>query len=201
MFTQRLIATVTIAACLFAAAPAHAQERVVIEDAPSADRFAEMLFGAPPPAGLKMRGIVMHAAQAGTQSGQERASTARSSAAPTLEPASGAGTPSIVAAPVKFDFNSAEIPADFVPTLSSLAEALKRPQAAGKTLVVSGHTDPVGEAGYNEALSQDRADAVAQFLVERGVPQSRLVTIGRGERDLLSPSDHRLNRRVEFEAR
>jgi peptidoglycan-associated lipoprotein len=44
-----------------------------------------------------------------------------------------------------------------------------------------GHADPRGEVEYNFGLGQERAGSVAEFLKERGVPSSRMVTSSRGE--------------------
>ncbi len=155
---------------------ATAQDRVVIDETPTADEFATMLFGDGPPPGVKMRGIAMH---------------------------DGAGAPSepaVVAAPVNFAFNSADIPPEFEGVLASLAQAMLQPQAQGRMVIVAGHTDPVGGAAYNLALSERRAQAVAAYLIQLGVPAGRIQPVGMGEQALLSPEDNALNRRVEFQA-
>lgn len=70
-------------------------------------------------------------------------------------------------------------------------------------LRVTGHTDNVGNDAYNLQLSQRRAKAVVDFLVERGIDRNRLSFEGYGETrpvaDNSSPQGRRLNRRVEFE--
>jgi hypothetical protein len=67
---------------------------------------------------------------------------------------------------------------------------------------VIGHTDTVGSAAYNLALSERRAARVADQLIRRGVPATDIVTVGRGEEDLLVPTadgvDEPRNRRVEI---
>jgi hypothetical protein len=69
-------------------------------------------------------------------------------------------------------------------------------------IVVTGHTDTVGSAAYNLALSERRAAMVADELIRRGVPATDIVTVGRGEEDLLVPTadgvDEPRNRRVEI---
>jgi OOP family OmpA-OmpF porin len=46
---------------------------------------------------------------------------------------------------------------------------------------VVGHTDDVGDDAYNQELSEQRAAAVRDYLVETGVDASKIVTIGAGE--------------------
>ena len=49
------------------------------------------------------------------------------------------------------------------------------------TISIEGHTDNTGSASYNQSLSQRRANAVADVLMNNGVPPVRLRTFGRGE--------------------
>ncbi|MEO0465170.1 MAG: OmpA family protein [Pseudomonadota bacterium] len=67
---------------------------------------------------------------------------------------------------------------------------------------IGGHTDKVGDALFNQRLSERRAQSVRQFLVERGVPASILVAIGYGESDPIDTRDNEeayaANRRTEF---
>lgn len=70
------------------------------------------------------------------------------------------------------------------------------------TIQIIGHTDNTGDAGYNQTLSVQRANAVADVLLESGVPIGRITTVGRGEdqpiASNLSPEGRALNRRVEI---
>lgn len=70
------------------------------------------------------------------------------------------------------------------------------------TIQIIGHTDNTGEAGYNQTLSERRANAVADVLLDAGIPFSRVATIGRGENapvaSNLSPEGRAQNRRVEI---
>lgn len=67
---------------------------------------------------------------------------------------------------------------------------------------ISGHTDNVGDAGYNKTLSQDRANAVVEYLVSNGVDASRFESKGYGMdkpvADNTTEEGRALNRRVEF---
>ena len=62
---------------------------------------------------------------------------------------------------------------------------------------VGGHTDTQGSEQYNQQLSQRRADAVKNVLVQQGVNPSRIRTVGYGESQPIS-SNHATNRRVEI---
>ena len=72
-------------------------------------------------------------------------------------------------------------------------------------VLVIGHTDTMGDADANDALSAQRADRVKGFLVGIGIPAERIRTGGRGERELLVPTDDNVdeprNRRVEINVR
>jgi len=70
------------------------------------------------------------------------------------------------------------------------------------TFDIVGHTDDVGERDNNVRLSQERAEAVKKWLVDRGVAESRLTTRGAGPDEPLVPNtnaaNRQKNRRVEF---
>ena len=70
---------------------------------------------------------------------------------------------------------------------------------------IGGHTDKVGDAIINQHLSETRAQAVLQYLVDRGVPAGSLRAVGYGEAELLDTGDteaaHARNRRTEFTVR
>jgi hypothetical protein len=80
------------------------------------------------------------------------------------------------------------------------AAAAEYQQTGAAQITVTGHTDTVGSAAYNLQLSERRAEAVANELIRRGVPATDIVTVGRGEEDLLVPTadgvDEPRNRRV-----
>jgi len=67
---------------------------------------------------------------------------------------------------------------------------------------LGGHTDDVGAAAANKTLSQNRADAVSTFLIEKGIPEERLTTKGYGTEKPLASNDSEegraQNRRTEF---
>ncbi|MDZ7639732.1 MAG: OmpA family protein [Bryobacterales bacterium] len=74
--------------------------------------------------------------------------------------------------------------------------------APGIVVQVEGHTDNTGDAGKNQELSEKRAAAVGNFLVEQGMPASNITSVGYGETRPLAANNSRdgreLNRRVEL---
>lgn len=103
--------------------------------------------------------------------------------------------------PILFAPNSAEILDDSFPILDSAVEILLA-NPAGR-VEIQGHTDSDGPAEVNLDLSQRRADAVRDYLVEQGVDPARLNATGYGETALKidpedSDDDKALNRRIEF---
>lgn len=101
---------------------------------------------------------------------------------------------------VSFDFGKADIKPAFRSSLDKLAQLLLK---YDRTVVhVVGHTDSVGSDGYNQELSERRAQSVGDYLANYGVPRERLRTEGRGERepraDNATEAGRQLNRRVEL---
>jgi outer membrane protein OmpA-like peptidoglycan-associated protein len=101
---------------------------------------------------------------------------------------------------VLFEVNSYRLKQELIPTLDSIATYLRK---QSKTSVnVSGHTDNTGKEDYNLTLSSQRAEVVAEFLLERGVDPERVNFIGMGSSQPILPNDtpagRRKNRRVEI---
>src|SRR3954469_16700895 len=80
---------------------------------------------------------------------------------------------------INFEFNSS-ILSDGYPSLLRLAELLS--QHRDYKVKVTGHTDYVGSAAYNDRLALKRADAVKAFLVKYGVADNQVTTTGDGKR-------------------
>jgi outer membrane protein OmpA-like peptidoglycan-associated protein len=72
-------------------------------------------------------------------------------------------------------------------------------------VVVVGHTDRVGSAAYNDALSLRRAERVRNGLAQMGIPRAQISVAGRGEREPLVVTQDEVaeprNRRVEITVR
>jgi outer membrane protein OmpA-like peptidoglycan-associated protein len=78
-------------------------------------------------------------------------------------------------------------------------------QRKAPEIVVTGHTDTMGDPTYNDQLSLDRAKAVSKLFVARGFPAASISVAGRGQREPLMPTplnkSEPLNRRVEITVR
>jgi len=100
---------------------------------------------------------------------------------------------------ILFAFDSAAVEAGLRDDLASMAGVLNR--YPDSVVVITGHTDNVGDADYNLDLSKRRAGSVASELFANAVAPSRIQTIGRGEdapvATNLTPEGRRQNRRVE----
>lgn len=80
---------------------------------------------------------------------------------------------------VLFGFNQAELTPAGQQRLDDLA---KNAQGANvEQVVLTGHADRIGSENYNKELSEKRAQAVADYLAQRGVDRSRLKVEGKGE--------------------
>jgi outer membrane protein OmpA-like peptidoglycan-associated protein len=96
---------------------------------------------------------------------------------------------------VFFDFDSATLKPGAHAEIGRVADILTRyPQT---TIRVEGHTDATGPETYNQQLSERRAEAVKNALVQRGVDPRRVYTVGFGESQPIS-SNNAVNRRVNI---
>lgn len=102
---------------------------------------------------------------------------------------------------IKFEFNSARIAPAAISDLEALGKALSDPALKGSSIVLAGHTDAVGGEQINKDLSERRAEAVKQYLIEKyGLAADHLMTVGYGKTRLKSKGSPRAaeNRRVEI---
>ncbi len=101
---------------------------------------------------------------------------------------------------ITFDYNSADISAKSLASVQALGKALSSPDLKGSTFIVAGHTDAAGSDGYNQDLSERRADSIKRYLTDKfGIAGADLVTVGYGESKLKDPSQPlaEANRRVQ----
>jgi len=112
--------------------------------------------------------------------------------------------PPKVAIRIHFATDSAAIQGKHnIAQLDELGKALSSPAMRGRVFSIEGHTDKRGEAAYNLRLSQQRSQAVVDYLVRKhSVDQKQLQANGQGEYFLLDQGDsdeaHAKNRRVEI---
>jgi outer membrane protein OmpA-like peptidoglycan-associated protein len=101
---------------------------------------------------------------------------------------------------VLFATGRSELQGGAVRNLDQLAAFLR--QYPERTAIIEGHTDSVGSASSNLALSQRRADAVVQYLIRQGVDANRLRATGLGQGYPVAGNDttsgRQQNRRVEI---
>lgn len=122
--------------------------------------------------------------------------------APTPAPLPEPQEKKLVLRGVQFDFDSAKIRDDARPILDEAVETLKEHPSV--RVSVEGHTDAIGSEAYNQRLSERRAQAVADYLVARGIEQTRLSVKGFGETQPVASNEtaegRAQNRRVELRA-
>jgi OmpA-OmpF porin, OOP family len=102
---------------------------------------------------------------------------------------------------VDFDFNSAVIKPSSYRTIGAIADALHNPILLGYGFLVIGHTDSVGGRQYNVGLSQRRAEAIRDALIDPfNVNPGALEAVGMGEEQLRDPAHPTsgVNRRVQL---
>jgi len=101
---------------------------------------------------------------------------------------------------VTFDFNKATLKQESESVLTRAYNAMTaNPDVQ---VEISGHTDNVGSQEYNQTLSLERAEAVRNWLVNKGIASNRMKTVGRGENEPVASNDtdagRAENRRIEF---
>lgn len=101
---------------------------------------------------------------------------------------------------ITFAHDDATLNSAFLGSLNQLAATMR--QYGETTIIVAGHTDSTGQAAYNQALSERRADAVRSYLASQGVSNSRIQTVGYGMRQPIASNATEAgraeNRRVEL---
>jgi len=101
---------------------------------------------------------------------------------------------------VLFDTDRAELRVGAAPTIDRVAEFLR--EYKERNVLIEGHTDARGSDAYNAQLSQQRANAVREALLDRGTADSRIRTRGLGEAYPVASNNTQAgmqqNRRVEI---
>ena len=107
----------------------------------------------------------------------------------------------VIQADALFDFDKSVLRPD---GRKSIDDALAKLKGVDLELVIAtGHTDSIGSDAYNQKLSERRAAAVKDYLVSKGIPASKITTIGKGESQPVATNKtaegRQKNRRVDIE--
>jgi OOP family OmpA-OmpF porin len=130
------------------------------------------------------RGFAVHPAVPAGKAGTPASLKADGSAKPV------AATHASINEEILFGLNSAEIHPMSKEALSQIAQALAAPQLKDAKILVEGHTDGTGTPERNLVLSQERAEAVRNYLVnEAGISPDRLSAVGKGQSEPIDPSN------------
>lgn len=106
---------------------------------------------------------------------------------------------------IYYDFDDDKILPSSEPDLTYILELMQ--EYPEMVVELGSHTDAQGQEGYNQTLSQRRAQSAVNWIQQRGIDVSRLVAKGYGESNILnqcqngvkcSDDEHRFNRRTEF---
>lgn len=99
-----------------------------------------------------------------------------------------------------FDFDKATLRPESSNELERLTKLLN--DVPTLKIEISGHTDSKGADAYNKTLSNNRAKAVVDYLISKGIAADRLTSVGYGEEQPIDSNDteegRQMNRRTEF---
>ncbi len=101
---------------------------------------------------------------------------------------------------INFDLDKAEIRSDSIPVLNNIITVMKKNPAL--RLKIAGHTCNIGSEVYNDKLSDRRANAAKDYLVDHGADENSIITEGYGYEMPIKANDtekgREMNRRAEF---
>ena len=104
-----------------------------------------------------------------------------------------------LAADSTFAFNKAALTGAARTTLDQAVIAKMGNCATIDSLIITGHTDRLGSQGYNQKLSEKRADAVKAYLLGKGVKAANVETMGAGKTQPIKGCDDKLGRKKLIE--
>ena len=107
----------------------------------------------------------------------------------------------VIQADALFDFDKSVVRPD---GKKNIDDAMAKLAGVDVEMVIAtGHTDSVGTEAYNQKLSERRAAAVKEYLVSKGIPASKITTLGKGESQPVATNKtkegRQKNRRVDIE--
>jgi outer membrane protein OmpA-like peptidoglycan-associated protein len=95
---------------------------------------------------------------------------------------------------IHFETDKATIKPESYGLLNDLVEQMQKKPAL--SIEITGHTDDVGEAGYNQALSERRATSVRDYMASKGISANRIKTQGKGESQPKVTNNSDVNRAI-----
>ena len=203
---RRSLCLIAAMACLWAADTAISPRTASAQADPATQRLIDQLrprMGS----GTGTRGLMRppQSAEPTGEPGPAGALTSPAARPPSRPPvATTTAPPDVPAASITVNFSTGSamlLPGAFAP-LHALGQALSSPTLSASRFRIEGHTDTVGSAEENRALSERRATTVRDFLIERfRIDPARIVTQGLGESQLLvatpDETSQARNRRVQ----
>jgi len=98
-----------------------------------------------------------------------------------------------------FDFDSSALRDNAEENLAEFAESMQ--EFEDTNILIVGHTDSKGSESYNQELSERRSKSAADYVIQRGIDDSRIMTTGKGESEPVASNEteegRQQNRRVE----
>lgn len=212
IWRSTLLAALGMVAVSVAHAQSSGEKAAYVDGKASAAQIRSMMLGASMEKGVVFGAPAGGAAESGAEKGV-RPDTI-SDSRPTQPPVTGvkpdvgattqaAGCPpdtKSLAMPLYFELNSAQLSGETRRLLGEFASVVRSPEFSKCRFLVIGHTDARGGEAHNQALSEQRAEAVRTYLVKNEVTSSRLIPVGKGKREPYDEADpySERNRRVEF---
>ena len=175
------LTSLTCLLCVCVAMPVAAQTPV-----PSTEKMIEQLK-APRTRSLRNLSVEEVPAQGGPAATQALATPSQSES--TTEQAVALSSRPSLSLLIQFDFNSARVRPESQQALANLSQALQSAELLSSRFAVEGHTDAKGSADYNQKLSEQRAQAVRDFLKTKGVDEDRLLATGKGAAELANSAE------------
>jgi outer membrane protein OmpA-like peptidoglycan-associated protein len=174
--------------------PSRSMRNLMVRQRPDAAASA----ATSPPAATVGAAAPVPADNTTTQAAQAAAGDAGSQPTGTVAAPVPPGPAPSLSLAIQFESNSSRVRPESGPVLGNLVAALQSPELKASRFAIEGHTDAVGSAARNLALSQERADEVRLYLVALGVHPSRLKAVGKGATQPANPLDPlaAANRRV-----
>ncbi|HXF77856.1 MAG TPA: OmpA family protein [Usitatibacter sp.] len=107
----------------------------------------------------------------------------------------------VIQADALFDFDKSVVRPDGKKSIDAALDKIRGVDL--EMVIATGHTDSIGTAAYNQKLSERRAAAVKAYLVSKGIPASKVTTIGKGKTQPVATNKtaegRQKNRRVDIE--